>query len=317
MRAVEISKPGGPGVLRVVERPTPEPKAGEVLVAIHAAGVSRADAMQRLGTYPPPPGASDIPGLECAGALGSGEPVCALLTGGGYAQYAAVPLEQLLPVPENWSSLEAATLPENMFTVYDNLITRGRFERGQTVLVHGGTSGIGSTAIMLARALGASFIAATARSERKREQCLSIGADLAIDSTKEDFVQRLASATGGRGVDIVVDIVGGDFIDRDLQALAFDGRIVCIAAAAAARVQIDLSKVLARRATILGSSLRARTPAMKGVIAKALLRDVWPLLPGKDAIRPLVDSVYPLEEAAAAHERLEQSAHFGKIVLSV
>lgn len=295
----------------------PVPKTGEVLVAIRAAGVSHADVMQRAGNYPPPAGASDILGLECAGVLEeTGERVCALMSGGGYAEYAAVPREQVLPVPEGWSFIEAATLPENMFTVYDNLFTRGRFTSGESILVHGGTSGIGSTAIMLGKAFGASFIAATAGSQQKCRACIDLGADLAIDYTSTDFVAAVRSATKERGVDVIVDIVGGDYLGRDLDALAPDGRIVCLATPRGREASIDLGKLLTRRAGIAGSSLRARTPQQKGAIRELLRQNVWPLLPAKDPIRPVVDSVYTLEEAAAAHERLERSVHIGKIVLT-
>ena len=314
MRAVEITSYGGPGVLRVVEIPKPDVRDGEVLVRVAAAGVSHADVMQRQGSYPPPPGAPEILGLECAGTL-DGKPVCALLAGGGYAEYVAVPREQVLPIPERWTAIEAATLPENMFTVYDNLFNRARFVRGESILVHGGTSGIGSTAIMLARAFGASFIAATAGSPEKCDAVLRFGAHLAIDYKKEDFVQRVLDATENRGVDIVIDIVGGDYIARDLQALALDGRIVVLASPAGSNVQIDLGVMARKRAFVMGSSLRARTPAQKGEIARALRQRVWPLLPSKDPIRPVVDSVFPFVRAGEAHERMEASAHIGKIVL--
>lgn len=316
MKVVEISRPGGPEVLRVAERPKPEPKAGEVLIAVKAVGVSHADVMQRQGKYPPPAGASDIMGLEVSGVLEeSGERVCALLTGGGYAEYAAVPREQVLPIPENWSFEEAATLPENMFTVYDNLFTRARLRKGESVLVHGGTSGIGTTAIMLAKAFRASFIAATAGSEEKCAACRELGADLAIDYKRMDFVEAIARATDGRGVDVVLDIVGGDYIGRDLQALAPDGRIVCLAAPHGRTAEIDLGLLMQRRASLMASSLRARTVEQKAAIAGALRAAVWPLLPARDPVRPVVDSTFSLEEAAAAHRRMEESAHVGKIVL--
>jgi NADPH2:quinone reductase len=318
MRAVEISEPGGPQVLRIVERPVPQPREGEVLVRVKAAGVSRADTLQRQGKYPPPAGASDIPGLEVAGVIEeTGEPVCALLTGGGYAEYVAVPREQILPIPETWSFVEAATLPENTFTVYDNLFTRARFTQGQSVLVHGGSSGIGSTAIMLAKAFGASFIAASAGSDEKCMFCRSIGAELAINYRTTDFAAATLRATGGRGVDIVLDIVGGDYIPRDLQTLAPDGRVVCIATPRGSQIEIDLSVMMRKRATVLASSLRGRSVQEKGEIAQRLLRGVWPKLPAKDPIRPVVDSRFPLENAAGAHRRMEASEHAGKIVLVV
>ncbi|HEY9180855.1 MAG TPA: NAD(P)H-quinone oxidoreductase [Candidatus Baltobacteraceae bacterium] len=318
MRALEISAPGGPEVLRVVERPAPVPAAGEVLLRVKAAGMSHADVMQRQGRYPPPSGASDIPGLEAAGIIEeTGERVCALLTGGGDAQYVAVPREQILPIPDSWDFVEAATLPENMFTVYDNLFTRAGLRAGESILVHGGSSGIGTTAIMLAKAFGASFIAATAGSEAKCDACRSLGADLAIDYKREDFVEGVRSATSGHGVDVILDIVGGDYIARDIDALAPDGRIVCLAVPAGRVVQLDLRVLMQKRAAIMASSLRARTPQQKGAIRDRLLREVWPKLPARNTIRPLVDSTFPLEKAADAHRRMEASEHVGKIVLTL
>lgn len=318
MRAVEIVEPGAPDVLRVVERPVPQPQPGEAVVAVKAAGVSRADAMQRAGKYPPPPGASDIPGLEVSGTLvETGEPVCALLTGGGYSEFVAVPREQILPVPENWNFVEAATLPENLFTVYDNLVTRARFERGESVLIHGGSSGIGTTAIMLARLWGASLVVVTAGTAEKCAACMEIGADAAIDYHHEDFVDRALALTGGRGVDAILDIVGGGYIVRDVRALASDGRIACIATQGGAKAEIDLSEMMRRRASIVASSLRARSVQQKAAIRDRLLRDVWPLLPARRPFRPLVDSTFSLADAPAAHRRLEESAHIGKIVLTV
>jgi putative PIG3 family NAD(P)H quinone oxidoreductase len=316
MRAVEISQPGEPEVLRVVERPKPVARDGEVLIAVRAAGVSRADAMQRRGLYPPPPGAPDIPGLEVSGVVeGTGERVCALLTGGGYAEYAAVPRDHVLPIPENWNFVEAATLPENMFTVYDNVFTRARLREGERILVHGGSSGIGTTAIMLAKAFGASFIAATAGTPEKCDACRRLGADLAVDYKTHDFVSEVKSATGGRGVDVILDIVGGDYIARDLDALAPDGRVVCIATPRGRSTEINLGVLMQRRAALMGSALRGRSVQQKAEIAMRLRRDVWPLLPARDPIRPVVDSTFPLPDAAAAHRRLEESAHVGKIVL--
>ena len=318
MRAVEISGFGGPEVLKIAERPRPEPAAGEVLIAVKAAGISRADAAQRLGKYPPPAGASDIPGLEVAGVIErTGEPVCALLSGGGYAEYAAAPREQVLPIPEHWNFIEAATLPENMFTAYDNVVTRAGFARGESILIHGGSSGVGTTAVMLTRALGASFIAVTAGSQEKCEACSALGADLAIDYTTSDFIVEVKNATGGRGVDVILDMVGGDYIARDIQVLAPDGRIACIATPGGERVNLDLRALMRTRGAIMASHLRARTPQEKGEIANRLQQAVWPLLPGRDPIRPVVDSVFKLEDAAAAHRRLESSRHVGKIVLTV
>lgn len=318
MRAVEISQPGGPEVLRVVERPKPVPASGEVLVHIKAAGVSHADVMQRQGSYPPPPGASDIPGLEASGTIeDTGERVCVLLTGGGYAEYVAVPREQVLPVPQGWDFTQAATLPENMFTVYDNLFTRAHLRAGESILVHGGTSGIGSTAIMLAKAFGASFIAATAGSDAKCDACRRVGADLAINYRQSDFVEDTRKATDGRGVDVVLDIVGGDYIMRDVEALAPDGRIVCLATPRGGSMQFDLNALMKKRGALMASGLRWRTPQQKGEIRDRLLREVWPKLPAQNPIRPIVDSTFPLEKAADAHRRMEASEHVGKIVLLV
>jgi putative PIG3 family NAD(P)H quinone oxidoreductase len=316
VRAIEISAWGGPDVLRVTERPVPEPQRGEVLIKVLAAGVSRADAVQRQGKYPPPPGASDIPGLEVSGVIeDTGEGVCALLTGGGYAEYVAVPREQVLPLPENWNFVEAASLPENMFTVYDNVVTRAGLRAGSSILIHGGSSGIGTTAIMISRALGASFIAVTAGSEAKCGACRDLGADVAINYKNRDFVEEIRRATGGRGVDVILDIVGGDYITRDLDAVAIDGRIVCIATPGGRTAQVDIGKVMQRRAAIMGSALRARTVQEKGAIARELRENMWPRLPARDPIHPVIDSAFPLEQAPAAHRRLEESAHVGKIVL--
>lgn len=316
MRAVEISTPGDPEVLRVVERPVPQPEPGEVLVKVHAAGVSRADTMQRQGKYPPPPGASDIPGLEVSGVIEeSGEKVCALLTGGGYAEYVAVPREQVLPVPEHWNFVEAASLPENMFTVYDNVVTRGRLQQGERILIHGGSSGIGTTAIMIARALGASFIAVTAGSDDKCQACRNLGADLAINYKREDFVEAIGRATQDGGVNVILDIVGGDYIERDLDALSLDGRIVCIATQGGRSAQLDIGKLMQRRGEVMASALRGRSVREKGAIARELRERIWPRLPGRNPIRPVIDSTFTFEQAPAAHRRLEESAHVGKIVL--
>lgn len=316
MRVVEISAPGGPDVLSVVERPKPQPKPGEVLIAVKAAGVCRADAMQREGKYPPPPGASDIPGLEVAGiAEESGEPVCALLTGGGYAQYVAVPREQVLRIPQGWSFVEAASLPENMFTVYDNVFMRARLRKGERILVHGGSSGIGTTAIMLARAFGASFIAATAGTDEKCRACVELGADVGINYRTADFVARIREQTRDKGVDVILDIVGGDYIARDLEALAPDGRIVCISTPRGRTAEVNLGVLMQRRAALMGSSLRARSIEEKSAIATALLENVWPLLAARDTVRPVIDSTFTFEQAPQAHRRLEESQHVGKIVL--
>lgn len=326
MNVVEITEPGGPGVLKLAKRPKPSSGPGEILIRVEAAGVCRADALQRRGHYPPPPGASDIPGLECAGTVAAvgervrafalGDRVCALLSGGGYAQYAVAPVEQVLRIPDGWTAVEAATIPENLFTVYDNLIVRAGLCKGESLLVHGGTSGIGSTALMLAKALGVEPIFATAGTTEKCAAALEFGAGVAINYREERFEDIVRERTAGDGVDVILDIVGGSYVARDLDAIAFDGRIVCIATTGGREITLDLGKVLARRVALIGSSLRARSAAQKGVIRDALARDVWPMLERRE-IRPAVDSVFPLADAPAAHERLERSEHIGKIVLAV
>jgi NADPH:quinone reductase len=321
---ITFDAPGEPEVLRVGRCDVPSAGPGEIVIAVEAAGVTRADTLQRRGLYPPPAGASPILGLEAAGTVASvgdgvtewhaGQRVCALLNGGGYAQYVAVAASQVLPVPEGWTMVEAATLPENAFTVYDNVFTRARLQPGELLLVHGGTSGIGTTAIMFAKAMGSPVIA-TAGGAKKCAACVEIGASEAIDYRTRDFVEEVKRITNGRGVDVVLDIVGGDYIARDVAALALDGRIACIATHRGREATIDLGILLGRRATILGSSLRARTTQQKAAIAGALRERIWPHLPARDPIRPVVDSVYPFERAAEAHARLESSAHIGKIVL--
>lgn len=291
---------------------------------VEAAGVARADTLQRQGKYPPPAGASDIPGLDAAGVVDSvgegvanfnpGERVCAILAGGGYAEYCAVPAMQALPIPEGWSSIEAATLPENLFTVYDNLITRAGLRPGETVLIHGGTSGIGSTAIMLSRAWGATAIV-TAGSAEKCEACRSFGAAHAINYKETDFVAEIKRVTNGRGVDIVLDIVGAPYLERNLEALALEGRISLVSTQGGRAGQLDLFRLMQKRGRILGSTMRARTAEEKGEIARRLLEDVWPLLPAKNPIRPIIDATFPLRDAYLAHARMETSEHIGKIVL--
>ncbi|MGD0053695.1 MAG: NAD(P)H-quinone oxidoreductase, partial [Vulcanimicrobiaceae bacterium] len=293
MRAVVFDAPGSADVLHVGEIAVPHPDARDVLVAVEAAGVSRADVMQRNGHYPPPRGASPILGLEIAGTVAAvgtlvtrwkpGDAVCALTNGGGYAEYVAVPAGQVLPIPDRWSAIEAATLPENAFTVYDNLVTRARLRRGEVVLVHGGTSGIGSTAIMFARALGATPVATVGTSE-KQAAALRFGAADAIDYRTADFVEAVRAFTHGRGADVVLDIVGGPYIARDLEALALDGRVVCLSTAQGSRVDLDLRALFAKRAAIMASSLRPRTAAQKAGIARRLERQIWPLLPKRDPI---------------------------------
>lgn len=324
MIVIEISKFGPPDVLKAVERPNPEPGEGEIVIRVEAAGVSRADIMQRQGKYPPPPRASDIPGLDVAGTvdgIGSGvnrfkkgDPVCAIVAGGGYAEYCVAPAVQVLPLPENWSAVESATLPENLFTVFDNLITRAALRGGETVLVHGGTSGIGSMAIMLARAWGTTVFA-TAGSDEKCAACVSLGAEHAINYKKADFAAEINRITAGHGVDVVVDLVGGSYLERNLDVLATEGRITIIATQGGRTGQLNIGALMMKRARVMGSTMRVRTPAQKGEIAVRLLREVWPLLPPKNPIRPVIDTTFPLRDARLAHERMESGRHIGKIVL--
>src|SRR6185437_5616905 len=324
MIAIEISSFGPPDVLKPVERSEPIPGDGELVIRVQAAGVSRADIMQRQGKYPPPPGASDIPGLDVAGTVHSagsgvnafrpGHPVCAIVAGGGYAEFCAAPALQVLPIPEGWTAQEAAALPENFFTVFDNLITRASLTRGETVLIHGGTSGIGSAAIMLARAWGATVIT-TAGTGEKCAACLKLGAQHAINYKESDFVAEVKRITGRRGVDVIVDLVGGSYLERNIDALAIEGRITVIATQGGRTGQLDIARLMMKRGRVMGSTMRIRTPAQKGEIAVRLLREVWPLLPRKDLIYPLIDSTFPLRDASLAHQRLESGKHIGKIVL--
>jgi NADPH2:quinone reductase len=325
MRAVEISRPGPPDVLKPVERPDPVPGAGEVLIRVGAAGVNRPDVLQRRGAYPPPPGASDLPGLEVAGvidALGEGvsgwrpgDRVCALVSGGGYAALCTAPAVQCLPVPGSMDVVSAAALPETFFTVWTNVFDRGRLRAGETALFHGGSSGIGTTAIQLAVARGARVFA-TAGSDEKCRACERLGAERGINYRSEDFVEVIKQVTGGRGVDLILDIVGGDYIARDLAALAVEGRLVVIGFMGGDTATLDFRRILGRRLTITGSTLRPRTAAEKGEIAAALRREVWPLLE-RGAVTPVVYRTFPLEQAAAAHALMESSEHIGKIVLTV
>jgi NADPH:quinone reductase len=324
MLAIEISSFGAPDVLKPVERPQPVPKDNEVLIRVEAAGVARADLMQRQGKYPPPAAASDIPGLDVAGSIESlgasvrgwkiGDQVCAILTGGGYAEFCVAPSLQVLPIPDGWSAVDAATLPENIFTVYDNLITRAGLKRGETALIHGGTSGIGSTALMLARAWGAIPIA-TAGTREKCQACLSFGAEHAVNYHETDFVAEAKRITQDRGVDVVLDMVGGSYLDKNVDVLALEGRLSIVATQGGRTGQLDIGKLMAKRGRIMGSTLRSRTPEEKGEIARRLLRDVWPMLPSKHVIRPIIDSTFPLSDARLAHQRMESGKHIGKIVL--
>lgn len=325
MREVRFAGAGGPEVIRLCEAPVPIPGPGQVLIAVAAAGVNRPDCLQRAGSYPPPPGATDIPGLEVAGevvALGAGvdagwlgRSVTALLASGGYAEYAVADLALCLPVPQRLSLVEAAGLPETVFTVFDNVITRGRLAAGETLLVHGGSSGIGSTAIQLARARGASVFA-TAGSEEKCAFCRQLGADAAINYRTHDFAMEVARLTDKRGVDVILDMVGGDYTPRNIASLAVEGRLVQIAFLKGSRCELDLRPVMVRRLTITGSTLRPRPLALKAAIAERVRAEVWPLIEA-GAIRPVIHSTFPLENARAAHELMESGAHLGKIVLTV
>jgi NADPH2:quinone reductase len=326
MIAIEISTPGDPEVLVPVERPMPALAAGEVLIKVAAAGVNRPDVMQRRGKYPPPPGASDIPGLEVSGtiaALGDGvgpdwrvgDAVCALVSGGGYAEYCAAPAPQCLPVPKGMELVPAAAIPETFFTVWTNVFERGRLTAGESILIHGGSSGIGTTAIQLARARG-SRVFATAGSAEKCRACERLGAERAINYRDEDFVAVVKAATGNRGVDVVLDMVGAEYFARNLDVLATDGRLVQIATLQGAKAELNLAGMMQRRLTITGSTLRVRSVAEKGAIASAVRANVWPLVES-GAVAPVVFATFPLREAAVAHRLMESSAHIGKIVLVV
>lgn len=324
MTAIEISRPGGPEVLRPCRRPVPAPASGEVLIEVAAAGVNRPDIMQRRGLYPPPPGASDIPGLEIAGrvvALGEGvtapEPgalVCALVTGGGYAEYCPAAASLCLPVPAGWTAIEAAALPETFFTVWTNVFERGGLRPGERFLVHGGSGGIGSAAIQLARAFGAEVFA-TAGGAEKCAFCERLGAR-AIDYRSEDFVERIRAASDGQGVDVILDVVGGPYLQRNLDALAPGGRLLLIAVQGGPKTDINLLPIFLKRLTVTGSTLRPRGVAEKAAIAQALRERVWPLLES-GRIKPVVQGVLPLAEAAEAHRRMDGGGQVGKLVLAV
>ncbi len=325
MRAIEIEKPGGPEVLRPAQRPQPEPKSNEILVKVAAAGVNRPDVLQRQGLYPVPPDASDLPGLEIAGevvACGSavkmwkpGDAVCALTHGGGYAEYCVTPEVQALPVPRGLSMTEAASLPETFFTVWGNVFERGRLSEGESLLVQGGTSGIGVTAIQMATALG-NRVFATAGTDEKCAACVKLGAEAAFNYKTQDFVAGVKQATGGKGVDVILDMAAGDFVPRELKALADDGRLVFIAHLRGTKTELDVGEVMRRRLTLTGSTLRPRPIAFKGAIAASLRARVWPLIDaGK--IKPVIYKTFRLEDAAEAHRVMESSAHIGKLVLTL
>jgi putative PIG3 family NAD(P)H quinone oxidoreductase len=326
MIGVEIVKPGGPEVLIASERPDPSPGPGEVLIRVAAAGVNRPDLMQRRGAYPPPPGASDLPGLEVAGEVAAvgdrardwkvGDRVCALVAGGGYATLCVAPAAQCLPVPANLDLVSAAAIPETFFTVWTNVFERGRLKAGEDALFHGGSSGIGTTAIQLARARG-SRVFVTAGSDEKCRACEALGAAHAINYKTRDFVEAVRELTNGRGVDVILDIIAGGYVARNLSALAVDGRLVQIGMQSGeSTVSVDLWRILSRRLTVTGSTLRPRSVEEKGRIATALRREVWPLLESGE-VKPVIYKTFPLQDAAAAHRLMETSDHIGKIVLTV
>lgn len=325
MTAVEISAPGGPEVLVSATRPTPQPGSGEILVQVAAAGINRPDVMQRQGNYPPPAGITDIPGLEVAGtvaALGHGvagwavgDELCALVAGGGYAQYCTAPAPQCLAVPAKLDLMAAAALPETFFTVWENVFNRGRLAAGETLLVHGGAGGIGTTAIQLARARGARVLA-TAGSAEKCTFCEELGAERAINYREEDFVEVVRQATGGAGVNVILDMIGGDYVTRNLNALAADGRLVQIGVQHGTKAEVIVHLIMTKRITFTGSTLRPRSVAEKGAIAAALREHAWPLIEAGE-IRPVIHATYPLEKAAEAHALMDSGAHMGKIVLTV
>jgi putative PIG3 family NAD(P)H quinone oxidoreductase len=327
MRAVEITSFGAPEVLRLGERPVPVPGEGELLIRVSASGVNRPDVLQRLGHYAPPPGTSDLPGLEVAGVVESGDAqaleraglrvgdrVCALVAGGGYAEWCVAPVEQCLPVPEGLSDVEAAALPETFFTVWSNVFDRGRLQPGETLLVQGGSSGIGVTAIQLGRAFGATVIV-TAGSDEKCAACLELGAHHAINYKSQDFVAEARRITDGKGVDVILDMVAGSYVAREVECLAEDGRLVIIAVQGGVKAEVNAGLVLRRRLTVTGSTLRPRPVAFKGAIARALRQHVWPLL-ASGAVRPVIHSRFAAADAAQAHALMESNQHIGKIVLT-
>ena len=326
MRAVEIKQPGGPEVLVATQRPEPVPKAGELLIAVTASGVNRPDVLQRKGLYPMPPGVSDLPGLEVAGTVAAGaaddlaaaglkigDRVCALVAGGGYAEVCVAPAGQCLPVPKGLSDIEAAALPETFFTVWQNVFVNARLRRGETLLVQGGSSGIGVTAIQLGKAFGATVIV-TAGSDGKCAACLKLGADHAINYKTQDFVAEIRRVTAGRGVDVVLDMVGGDYVAREVECMAEDGRIAIIAVQGGTRAALDVGALLRKRLAIIGSTLRPRSIAYKTDIARALRAQVWPLIEAGQ-VAAVIHTVFPAAQAAQAHALMESSAHVGKIVL--
>jgi NADPH2:quinone reductase len=325
MRAVEVSQPGGPEVLKVAERPVPAPKPEEVLIKVSAAGVNRPDVLQRMGMYPVPPGASDLPGLEVAGEIVAkgpaaklfsvGDKVCALVHGGGYAEYCVAPQATTLPVPKGLTLIEAASLPETFFTVWANVYDRAKLAPGESLLVQGGSSGIGVTAIQMARATG-NRVFATAGSDEKCAACVRLGAEKAINYRTQDFLAEIKAATGDKGVNVILDMVGGDYVPKELKCLADDGRLVFIAFLRGPKTELDINELMRRRLTLTGSTLRPRTVDFKGYVARNLREKIWPLVEtGK--IKPEIYRTFRLEEAAEAHRLMESSQHIGKIVLTI
>ena len=325
MKVVEIKHFGGPEVLQIGERPRPVPDSKAVLIEVRAAGVNRPDCYQRQGHYPPPPGASDIPGLEVSGIVAAcgaevtrwkeGDAVCALLSGGGYAEYVAAPEGQCLPIPAGFDFVQAAALPETFFTVWTNLFESGRLQKGETVLIHGGSGGIGTTAIQMAHALGARVFTTVGKTA-SISVCQALGAERVILYKEEDFVPAVKTLTQEKGVDVILDIVGGPYFTRNLEALAMKGRLVQIATIQGATVELDLRKVMFKRLLLTGSTLRARSVEEKTALARALEKQIWPLLQ-QGKIKPVIDRTFPLEKAREAHERMESGRHLGKIILTV
>lgn len=327
MQAIEITSPGAPDVLRLGQRPAPVAAAGEVLIRVHASGVNRPDVLQRMGLYPVPPGASDIPGLEVAGVIEQGDPlaleqaglklgdrVCALVAGGGYAQWCVAPVAQCLPVPKGWTDIEAASLPETVFTVWSNVFDRAHLGAGETLLVQGGSSGIGVTAIQMAKALGATVLV-TAGSDDKCAACLALGADHAINYKTQDFKDEVLRLTQGKGTDVILDMVAGSYVAREVECLAEDGRLVIIAVQGGLKSEFNAGLVLRRRLTVSGSTLRPRSLAFKGAIAQACRRVVWPLIEA-GRIKPVIYKTFDAADAASAHALMESNSHVGKIVLT-
>ena len=325
MTVIEIAEPGGPEMLRPARRPTPRPSKGEILVKVAAAGVNFPDVMQRRGSYPPPPGVTDIPGLELAGTVvdaddsvdqfAQGDKVCALVAGGAYAEYCTVPAPQALPLPNGFDMVRSAALPENFFTVWTNLFDSGQLVPGESVLVHGGSGGIGSAAIQTAKAFGA-IVFATARNDEKCRACERMGADRAINYVEEDFVEVAKTANGGKGCNVILDMVGGDYVARNMEALAPEGRLVQIAVQKGAKAELFVPTIMMKRLILTGSVLRPRTVEQKGAIARTLHRKLWPLLEKGD-IAPIIHETFPLARASDAHALMESSAHIGKIVLEI